>query len=442
MKIAIVGSGISGLSAYWLLSQNHQVTLYEKDDTAGGHSNTVDVDTPEGVVPVDTGFIVYNVKNYPNLIKLFEHLKVETNATDMSFSVSRNRGTFEYSGGSIHGLFAQIENVLKPRFWKMLYEIAHFYKEGRLILKNDITPDLSLGKYLEEQHYSDTFINDHLLPMAAAIWSAPEETLKSHPLHSFLKFCDNHGLIQLANRPQWRTVTGGSREYVQKILPSSSKKLCLNSSIVNIVRSGNQVKLENRDGTSAAFDHVIIATHADQALNLLKNPTPEEVELLGSFRYQRNQAILHSDTRMMPLRRRVWSSWNYMNQNLDSDRSHVYVSYWMNRLQNLNTTIPLFVTLNPPELPHTSTIHRSFLYQHPIFDHQSILAQPKLWKIQGQRNTWYCGSYFGSGFHEDGIQSGLAVAEALGKVRRPWKIENESGRIALPPNWNPSNNAA
>ena len=442
MKIAIVGSGISGLSAFWLLNQHHDAVLFEKDDRPGGHSNTVEVDTSQGIIPVDTGFIVYNVKNYPNLIELFNYLKVQTEATDMSFSVSRDNGEFEYSGGDLRGLFAQASNIVKPVFWKMLYEIVCFYKEGRNFVENNTLPECSLGQYLKEHHYSDKFINDHLLPMAAAIWSAPAETLKSYPLSSFLKFCDNHGLIQVTNRPQWRTVKGGSREYVQKITEPFSEKIHLNSAIVNIIRSSKKVKIELRGGYTEDFDHVILATHADQALKLLKNPSPEESALLGSFQYQRNQAILHSDTGMMPLRRPAWSSWNYMNQTRESDLEHVYVTYWMNRLQNLKTTTPLFVTLNPPQLPHNSTIHRTFIYQHPIFDHQSMEAQKSLWKIQGMRNTWYCGSYFGSGFHEDGIQSGLAVAEALGRVRRPWQVENESGRIALPPHWNKHKQAA
>ena len=435
MKLAVIGSGISGLSAFWLLAKKHDVTFYEKDNRAGGHSNTVILESEKGVIPVDTGFIVYNEKNYPNLVHFFENLGVATQNSEMSFSVSRNNGNYEYSGRDLAGLFAQPSILFRPRFWKILRDLIRFYKEGTRLAIHDQAPSVSLGEYLDQQSYSKAFIDDHLLPMAAAIWSAPVCNLKDYPLESFLRFCKNHGLLKLSNRPQWKTVTSGSVEYVQKILKNNHESLHLNTDVASIAREKRQVRIEDHHGAVHFFDQVVIATHADQALKLLRDPSDEEQRLLSKFKYQKNSVALHSDSSLMPKRRRAWSSWNFIDKGSVPKDDQLSVTYWMNRLQNLDHCIPLFVTLNPAEPPTENLIHRRFVYEHPIFNRETMQAQKELWNIQGVCRTWFCGSYFGSGFHEDGLQAGLAVAEALGSPKRPWRIEEESGRIHLPTDW-------
>jgi predicted NAD/FAD-binding protein len=426
LKIGIVGTGISGLSAAWLLSQNHDVTVFEKDDRIGGHANTVDING----IGIDTGFIVYNVKNYPNLIALFKYLNVETQSTDMSFGVSVDKGTFEYSGGNLKGLFAQKSNFFRLRFWRMVKDILRFYREAPMALVETYSPNITLGEYLLQNAYSQEFQHDHLLPMGAAIWSTPVDTMLEYPLRAFIQFCENHGLLQISDRPEWRTVKGGSQEYLKELTKPLENKIHTNHSIIKIWSDDGGAFILDRDGCVSSFDHVVMACHADQSLRLLKSPTSLEQDLLSSFNYQDNKAILHTDTKLMPKNKRAWSSWNYLSEK-NGNQDDVCVTYWMNRLQNLNTDTDYFVTLNPIQMPKDGSILRSFIYQHPIFDTQSMNAQKLLWDIQGRKRLWFCGSYFGSGFHEDGLQSGLAVAEELGGARRPWLVENESGRIRL-----------
>jgi uncharacterized protein len=429
-RIAIVGSGVSGLSAAWLLSQHHDIVVYEKEDRLGGHSNTVLVPSVNGEIAVDTGFIVYNEPNYPNLTALFRHLGITTRPSEMSFAVSLDGGALEYSGTSIAGLFAQKRNLVRPRFWRMLKDIARFYRQAPAVMTALEMPNetMTVGRYVAEQGYSDAFIEDHLLPMAAAIWSAPVETVRELPLISFVRFCNNHGLLRLNQRPQWRTVVGGSIEYVRRLSAAFEDSLRLNCIVRKIRRSMGGVMIEDFNGNCERFDHAIIATHADQALALLDDPDAAEHRMLGAFHYQRNLAVLHNDESFMPARRRAWSSWNYLGEQADGGRS-LSVTYWMNRLQAIDERMPLFVTLNPSHAPRQGSIIRSFLYDHPILDVAAIQAQKSLWSLQGLRNTWFCGAHFGAGFHEDGLQAGLAVAEAIGGVRRPWSVENESGRI-------------
>ncbi|QPO12157.1 FAD-dependent oxidoreductase [Thalassospira sp. A40-3] len=425
LNIAVVGSGISGLSAAWLLSQSHNVTLYEKDDRAGGHSNTVDA----GQTPVDTGFIVYNTRCYPNLCALFDHLGVETTPTDMSFAASMDEGGLEYGGGDLSALFAQKRNLFRPRFWKMVRDILRFYREAPAALEDRTAEHISLGDYLRDNGYSKSFINDHLLPMGAAIWSTPVDTMMAYPLAAFVRFCQNHGLLQIKDRPQWRTVVGGSREYVKRMTAQISGGVVLDRAIAKVGKTASGgAFVEDRYGKREEYDHVVLACHGDQALALQETPDPRTAELLSAFKYERNLAILHNDASLMPKTEKVWSSWNYLAEDHDGEQK-VCVTYWMNRLQHLDPGQPLFVTLNPPRHPAEGSVIRSFLYDHPLFDAGAMAAQKELWSIQGVDNLWYCGSYFGYGFHEDGIQSGLAVAEALGNVRRPWNVENESGRI-------------
>lgn len=428
LRIAVVGSGISGLSAAWLLGRRHQVTVFEQASRLGGHSNTVTAEGTDRPIPVDTGFIVFNHKTYPNLTALFEHFGVETRETEMSFSVSRCGGALEYAGTSLGALFAQPVNSMRFGFWSMLLDLRRFYAAAPGDLARlDEKPE-TLGEYLERRGYGARFRDDHLLPMAAAIWSASASTMVDYPAASFIRFFENHGLLRLHSRPAWHTVVGGSRVYVDKIARSLTDGLRKSARVVDIERCGHAVTLRLADGSTARFDHVVIATHADQALALLGDATNQERLVLGAFRYTRNTAVLHTDGSLMPRRKAVWSSWNYVEADaLAGARGHV--SYWMNRLQHIESKLPLFVTINPNPMPREECVLHVEDYAHPVFDLDAMEAQQHLWSLQGKRNTWFCGAYFGSGFHEDGLQAGLAVAEDLGGSRRPWSVANDSGRI-------------
>jgi predicted NAD/FAD-binding protein len=432
LNIAIVGSGISGMAAAWLLSRRHRVTVFEKDGRLGGHANTVLVQAGDRAVPVDTGFIVYNEANYPNLVALFDHLQVPTKRSSMSFAVSIDDGALEYSGGGrLNGLLAQRRNLVRPRFWSMVQDILRFYREAPRDLSLGRLEGVTLGDYVTESGYSEAFVEDHLLPMAAAIWSSPLAAMRDHSAASIVRFFENHGLLRLQDRPQWRTVDGGSREYVRRLTAGYADRVRLRCGARRILRRGRGVWIEDETGALSHFDHVVVATHADEALDLLDDPSPLEFELLGAIRYQANPAVLHQDASLMPRRKRVWSSWNYMRDGkADAERS-VHVTYWMNRLQGIDPAHPLFVTLNPPREP--ARMLGCFLYHHPLLDAAAIRAQKRLWDLQGRRNTWFCGAYFGAGFHEDGLQAGLAVAEQLGGAWRPWDVPGESDRIHLRP---------
>jgi uncharacterized protein len=427
-RIAVVGTGISGLATAWLLSQRHEVTVYEKDDRIGGHTNTVTLDGPAGPTHVDTGFIVYNDRNYPNLVALFDHLGIETRATEMSFAASLDGGRFEYSGSGLGGVLAQPVNALRPRMWQMLRDLLRFYREAPKALQAAGAADLTLGAYLTTNGYGEAFVRDHLLPMGAAIWSTPVGGMLDYPLAAFVGFCENHGLLSLNERPQWRTVVGGSRSYVERVIAPFQSRIHLNTAVTAIYRSRHGVRIEDRQGGARDFDQVVIAAHADQALSMLADADPAERRLLGAFRYERNLAVLHSDPALMPRARRAWAAWNFLSRGR-GDGQKVCVTYWMNRLQHLPDALPLFVTLNPLERPAQGAIHRTFLYQHPVYDRAAIRAQRLLWNLQGVRRTWFCGSYFGHGFHEDGLQAGLAVAEQLGGLERPWRVAEPNGRI-------------
>jgi predicted NAD/FAD-binding protein len=413
-RIAVVGSGAAALAAAWQLSKHHDVSIFEKNPHIGGHANTLDVPVAKGgTIAVDTGFIVYNQRTYPNLIRMFDQLEVPTQATDMSFGVSLDDGAMEYSGGSLWGLFGQPVNLLRPRFLGMVADILRFYRQAPELLGTGESGP-TLGDYLARHRFGKAFIEDHLLPMAAAIWSAPARTMLDFPATSFVRFCTNHGLLQLTDRPQWRTVVGGSREYVRRLVADMTCRFHLNTAVLRIERKADGVDIVTADGTRHLFDAVVIGSHADEALSLLGNPTADETRLLGAFRYQENVTLLHTDARLMPRRRAVWSAWNYMGRTAAGGARRLCVTYWMNRLQSLDPAVPLFVTLNPITPPDERSIHARFVYHHPLFDNAAMAAQTQLPRIQGHDRIWFCGSYFGYGFHEDAFSSGLAVAEALG----------------------------
>ncbi|MCP8883297.1 FAD-dependent oxidoreductase [Devosia sp. XJ19-1] len=426
-RVAVVGSGVSGLSAAWLLSKSHDVVLYEADGRPGGHANTIDV---PGTGPVDTGFIVYNESNYPNFTAMMAHLGVESIRSQMSFSASLDQGRFEYCGEGLGGLLAQKRNAFRPRFWNLFRDLLRFYREAPEVLDRPDLQKLTLDEYLQAQRYSQSFVDDHLLPLAAAIWSSSATDIRSYPLLAFVRFFQSHNLLQIWERPNWRTVKGGSRAYVTALLAQFSGQLRLSTPVASIERDASGVTVIDMQGHKDRFDQVLIASHADQALGMLAAPSVAERNLLGAFNYTLNTAVLHADASFMPRLRRVWSCWNYIAVEQEKSAHPLCVSYWMNRLQSLPGR-DLFVTLNPPHNPQNEIAR--FEYTHPLFDSKAIHAQENLWQIQGENRTWYAGAHFGRGFHEDGLQAGLAAAEAMGALPRPWSVANPSGRITLAP---------
>jgi uncharacterized protein len=433
-RIAVVGSGISGLSCAWLLSQAHDVTLFEADDRLGGHSSTVDAPSPDQPVAVDTGFIVYNEANYPNLTALFAHLDVPTKPAMMSFAVSIDDGAFEYCSQGIGALFAQRRNYASPRFWRMIGDLLRFQKQAPRDLAELERTGETLHAYLARRGYGPLFRDAHLLPQAAAIWSCTMGQMADYPAASFVRFYMNHNLLTLDLRPTWRTVHGGSRSYVTRLVEAFRGQVVTNAGITGVLRGLDGAALRFADGRLERFDAVVLATHSDQALALLEAPSADDRRLLGAIGYRANHVILHRDVTLMPKRRKAWAAWTHKGYSARAGEGGV--TYWMNELQSLPGP-PLFVSLNPARDPDPALVIGEWDYEHPVFDSAAVAAQTELWSLQGHRNVWFAGAWFGSGFHEDGIQSGLAVAEQLGGVRRPWTVENESGRIHLRPSADP-----
>lgn len=428
LRIAVIGGGISGLAAAHRLAPAHQVTLFEAGAYVGGHTNTIDVTVDGMTHPVDTGFLVFNERTYPKLIELFAQLDVPTAESDMSFSVSVGPHDFEWAGSDLGSLFAQPSNALSPRFWSMLADMVRFNRQATALARaveagsDSEDGEMPLGAWLDRHRYRRPFRDLYLLPMAAAIWSCPIHQMLGYPIRTFASFCHNHGLLQVADRPKWRTVQGGARQYVQRIL--AGLKNVRVATPVRAVRGDPAARARDgavtvfTDAGPETFDQVILACHSDQALALLVDPTDRERQVLGAIPYQPNRAWVHTDTALMPKRRRAWAAWNYLSDG-DSSLPAVSVTYWLNKLQPLPFRTPVLVTLNPAEPPRPDQTIASIDYSHPAFDLGAIDAQRRLPSIQGRRGLWFAGAWTGYGFHEDGLKSGLAVAAAIESMQSP-----------------------
>lgn len=417
MKIAIIGGGISGLGAAFLLHDKHEITVYEKNDYIGGHSRTVEVLSEDGKVPVDTGFIVFNQRNYPLLTKLFAHLNVEVAKSSMSFGASIDNGWLEYGTENLASIFAQKRNLLRPEFFGVLRDLLKFNKNATKYLEKNSTA--TLAECLDELGLGDWYRKYFLLPMGACIWSMPLSDMLNFPARSFIRFFDNHGLLTVNDQPQWYSVLGGSREYVARLTQNFKNNIRLNCAVKAVIRTEEKILIKDASGAEEKFDQVIFASHADQALRLLENPTADEKKILGSFRYQKNRMLLHSDVSFMPRNKKAWSSWVYLSEKRDDKSSVVSLSYWMNNLQKIATKMPIIVTLNPGREPDKNLLHDEYIFEHPIFDEAAVLAQQEITKIQGRDRIWFCGAYQRYGFHEDGLSSAFQMVEQMG-IKPEW----------------------
>jgi predicted NAD/FAD-binding protein len=426
MRVAVIGTGIAGNAAAWTLSKRYPVTVYDREIRPGGHSHTVSIDYDGTQLAVDTGFIVYNEMNYPDLTAMFCHLGVETVESCMSFAVTADAGRFEWKGGgnnwieTAKGLFAQPRNLLSPSYLWMLRDILTFNQQSTADYKAGKLAGLTLGEYFRRNHFAPRLLTDYLAPMGAAIWSSPAHEMLDFPAENFVAFFSNHRLLQY-DRPVWRTVKGGSKNYVEKLTAAFRDQLRLGCAVTSIERTPRGVVVHDSHGKRDSYDHVVIASHSDQALSMLSDADSDERAVLGAIAYSPNTVYLHRDVRLMPKRRHAWASWNFLRwQREGAAVNDVAVSYWMNRLQGIDEDKPLFVSLNPPFAPDPDLTFGKYMCAHPQYNAAAFAAQKRLSKIQGRRHTWFCGAWTGYGFHEDGLRSGLAVAEALGAVA-PWR---------------------
>lgn len=407
MRIAVIGSGISGLVAARALDPEHQVVIFEARAVPGGHTHTVTVMEGRRPIPIDTGFIVFNTRTYPGLTRLLGELGVAWCDSEMSFSVRSERRDFEYNGHTLNTLFAQRRNLASPRFLRMVRDILRFYREGHEIL--DQAEERPILSWLADRGYSEAFIEDHLTPMMRAVWSLDRMTARQFPGRFLVRFFENHGFLSLRDQPQWLTIPGGAKTYVEAILARFRGELRLSSPVDQLARDGARVWVKPRGGAPESFDHVILAAHSDHALKMVKDPTPLERELLGAIPYQRNEAVLHTDRRVMPRTRRAWASWNVHLD--DEGSSGACLTYWMNRLQPLRAEEDYFVTLNHSDRIDPAKVIRRETYHHPVFSTESVRAQARHRELIGLGNISYCGAYWANGFHEDGLQSALRVVE-------------------------------
>ena len=425
-KVAIIGSGISGLSAAYLLSNKYDVYLYEKNIRLGGHTRTIYVNESSKQIPIDTGFIVFNEKNYPDLTKFFQHLKIECRDSNMSFAVSNKIPNIEYSGKTFFSLFANFSNLFSLKFYKMIFEIKRLYSICDKLEMNNKNSNKTLDDFLNEYKFSDYVKKYHILPMISSIWSSNIEDVKNFPLVTFINFFKNHSLFKFKNRPKWKYVFGGSNEYIKKLIDQNTFKYFTNFQILKIIRKKNIVKIFDKNNNSYLYSKLVFATHADQVLSLLDNPTEKELNIFNKFKYSSNSAYLHKDSSLMPNSKKTWSSWNFLNKNFDHKFT---LTYWMNLLQNLPTKNNYFVTINPFKKPNN--IINSTTFEHPIYSMDTLIAQKDVMNIQGLNNTYYCGAYLGYGFHEDGIQSAAYIAKLLG-CNLSWNREkNFYNRLAI-----------
>lgn len=422
-RLAIIGTGISGLACGRFLSQKYDVALFEQDDRIGGHSHTVLVDEGEQKIPVDTGFMVYNEVTYPLLTRLFRELDVMTKPTSMSFSVQHVEEGLEFNGGSINLLFGQRKNLLSPRYWRMLARIARFNRETVEELENPRFSDMSLRDYVKARGYGDDFLQWYLSPMAAAVWSSPPERIEQFPSRTLMRFWHNHGFLGLDTQHPWRTVSGGSRRYVDRLTQPFQSKIQRGVGVKSVSSLADGVRLTLHDGKQLDFDRVVIAAHGDQALRMLADPTDLENTLLGKFHYQENEAVLHTDSRFMPKTRRCWAAWNYRIDGAANGSARHSTHYWMNELQGVSEKEQYFVSINPPVPPTEETVKRKLVYEHPMFDLEAVAAQDRLPELHAaghETRRHFCGAWQRYGFHEDGLWSAVKVCtELLGGD--PWQ---------------------
>ncbi len=409
-RIAIIGAGVSGLVAAYLLHQNHDVIVYEAGDYIGGHTNTIDVETPDGTIPVDTGFIVFNERNYPSFCCLLTQLGVESQPSEMSFSVSCEKTGLEYNGSSINQLFAKRSNILSPTHWKMLRDIMRFNRKAEQLYESGRAT--TVEEYAREHRFSSAFLEHYLIPIGASIWSCPSGTFRSFPMRFVIDFLRNHGMLQISDRPQWRVIKGGSKQYIEPLTRSFRERIHLSTPVQRIERYADRVEVHLKEGESERFDHVVIACHSDQALRMLTQPSEIEHELLGAFPYQTNETVLHTDETILPKRRRAWGSWNYRIRSDGPDA--IAITYHMNMLQSISSKTQYCVTLNETDRIHPDKILRRFTYHHPIFTLERDAAQARHEELIGTNRTSFCGAYWGYGFHEDGVRSAARVAEYFG----------------------------